>query len=343
MNQNPLIELQCFAVRQETPEAKSYFFRPTSGQRLAFEPGQFLTFVFDIDGEEHQRSYTISSSVDAPGWVSITVKRVPYGVISNWLFHNMTSGAMVSAFPPAGIFTCGVTPSASLLILTAGSGVTPAASMLRSLSDRASQADITLIHFARSPEDMIFTSEMAHWTNTLPNLRIIPVITRDSQYGGWVGPVGRLSTDLIRALVPDAAERTVYCCGPETFMQDAHKILTGLGVDDDRFHVESFSSEVVEPEYQADIHKGATHKIRFEQSDQSVVVDDGGTVLKAAKQSKVRIQTSCKKGVCGTCRVKLLSGTVQIDHKGGIKQREIDQGYILACCSRPTSDIVVDR
>jgi ferredoxin len=67
------------------------------------------------------------------------------------------------------------------------------------------------------------------------------------------------------------------------------------------------------------------------------------TVLAAAKAAKIPLQTSCGKGICSTCRIKLSAGTVEMAHKGGIKQREIDQGWILACCSRPTSDLRIDR
>lgn len=336
------ILLECVAVRQETPEAKTYVFAAPSGQ-LNFEPGQFLNFFFDIDGEEHLRSYSISSSAASGGRVSITVKRVKDGRISNWLYDTMRIGLRVRASGPAGQFSCGFEPSGPVLLLTAGSGITPAASMLRSLADRASQSELILIHFASSPEDMIFREEMRHWARVLPGLRIVPVVTRHHPHSGWVGPVGRLSGELLKGLVPDVATRTVYCCGPAGFMELAQEILALLGLPPEKFFTESFDRAEEDDASGVEANGDIRHSISFAKSGLNIAVDPEMTVLRAAKALGVRIQSSCGKGVCGTCCIKMVSGTVDIRHQGGIKQRQIDQGFILACCSRPTSDIVIDK
>lgn len=336
------ILLECVSVRQETPEAKTYVFASPSGP-LDFEPGQFLNFFFDINGEEHLRSYSISSSATSGGWVSITVKRVKGGRVSNWLYDTMRPGTRVRASGPAGQFGCGLEPTGPLLLLTAGSGITPAASMLRSLADRASQSDIVLIHFASSPDDMIFREDMRHWARLLPGLRVIPVVTRHHPCGGWVGPVGRLSGELLQGLVPDAGSRAVYCCGPAGFMELAETTLARLGLPRDRFFTESFDRAREEDDAVAEPAGDVRHTISFAKSGSSIAADPDMTVLKAAKALGVRIQTSCGKGICGTCCIRMLSGTVEIRHQGGIKQRQIDQGYILACCSRPTSDVVIEK
>ncbi|RJG40496.1 hybrid-cluster NAD(P)-dependent oxidoreductase [Mesorhizobium sp. DCY119] len=337
-----MVQLRCISVRQETPDAKTYSFRREDGGRLIFDAGQFLTFVFPIGKDEHLRSYSISSSALAPGRLSITVKRVQGGIVSHWLFDNMAPGMRVMVHPPAGRFCCGLEPARPVLLLTAGSGITPAASMLRSLADHGSEADLVLVHFANSGEQMIFAEEMGQWARALPRLRVIPVVTRHTPCSGWVGPVGRISGGLLAALVPDLAMRGVYCCGPSGFMKEAEVILSQLGLPSDLFTTESFEP-AVEQEDVTSPSSDVVHMIQFAKSGRSVEVDADTTVLKAAKSAKVHIQTSCGKGACGTCRVKLLSGTVDIRHQGGILRREIDRGFILACCSRPTSDLVIER
>lgn len=333
--------LECVAVRQETPEAKSYVFA-LPPDLPSFDPGQFLNFVFEIDGAEHQRSYSISSSALLRGRASITVKRVQGGRVSNWLFETMRPGLKVRASAPAGLFCCGLEPTGPVLLLTAGSGITPAAAMLNSLADNTSRADVVLVHFASAPQDMIFAREMPGWARALPGLRVIPVVTRHTPGGGWVGPVGRLSAPLLQGLVPDLAARTVYCCGPAGFMELAGRVVAGLGVAAERFLTESFDS-AVEDETPPPDTGAPTHHVAFARSGIAGAVAGDTTLLKAAKALGVRIQSSCGKGICGTCRVKLVSGTVDLRHQGGIKQREIDQGFILACCSRPTSDLVIDK
>lgn len=337
-----VLPLACVAIRQETPSAKTYTFALPDGAGFGFEPGQFVNLVCPIDGEDHLRSYSLSSSALRPGRISITVKRVGRGLVSNWLFDHLRVGDRLGAAGLAGVFCCGMAPEAPVLLLTAGSGITPAASMLRSLSDLAAGADIVLIHFADRPEEIIFRDEMAHWARNLPCARIVPVVTRPPACSGWVGASGRLSPDLLRGLVPDLAARRVYCCGPAGFMARAAEIVADLGLPVERFVTESFAraEEATPPPAEAG---AAGFAVSFARSGKEIRAEPGGTVLRAAKAADVRILSSCNKGLCGTCRVKMLSGTVEMTHQGGIRPREIDQGFILACCSRPTSDVVIDR
>ena len=85
------------------------------------------------------------------------------------------------------------------------------------------------------------------------------------------------------------------------------------------------------------------YTIEFTRSDRSITCAADTFILTAANNAGVRLPCSCTKGMCGTCKSKLVSGTVDMKHNGGIRQRDIDQGMILTCCSRPTSDLVIDR
>jgi glycine betaine catabolism B len=344
MSDQDQIPLRCVATRQETPLTKSYSFAPAAGNGFEFSPGQFLNLTFTIEGEEHVRSYTVSSSSLLRRNLTITVKRADGGRVSNWLFEQLSEGDTVLASEPRGMFSCGLEPSQPILLLTAGSGITPAASMLRSLADQGSQADVTLIHFADSPEQMIFREEMAHWARGLPRARIIPVVTRPRPFGGWVGVSGRISRDLLAGLVPDLAIRQVYCCGPVGFMDVARTFASELGVGADRFLTESFfNSSDNADETPSDTQAAVTFEINFNKSGMLIKSDPSVSVLKAAMLAGVRLQSSCGKGLCGTCRVKLKSGKVEMKHQGGIRQREIDQGFILACCSKPLSNLVIEK
>lgn len=335
--------LVCVAVRTETPNAKSYTFTTIEGRAPDLDPGQFLNLIFRINGQDVLRSYSVSSSAHRAERLTITVKRVENGLVSNWLFDNLKVGDEVVSLGAAGVFSCGTAQGGPLLLLTAGSGITPAAAMLRSMIDSGLDRDLVLLHFATERDESIFHDEMAHWARNLPRARIIPVMTRPAPLSGWVGASGRLSEPLLAGLVPDVATRHVFCCGPAGFMETARTIARAVGVSDDRFITESFETgqDVDDGGEAGPISDG--FMVSFTKSGKEVHCDAASTVLKAAKAADVRILSSCNKGVCGTCRVKLVSGTVEINHQGGIRQREIDQGYILACCSRPTSNISVDR
>ncbi len=86
-----------------------------------------------------------------------------------------------------------------------------------------------------------------------------------------------------------------------------------------------------------------TFKVELNVTGQVIDCGEGQFVLQAAKAAGLRLPSSCTRGMCGTCKSRLLSGTVSMTHLGGIRQREIDQGWILPCCSKPTSDLVIER
>ena len=86
-----------------------------------------------------------------------------------------------------------------------------------------------------------------------------------------------------------------------------------------------------------------TFTIRFARQDRDIACPGGANILAAARAAGIRLPSACGKGVCGTCKSRVLSGTVEMRHGGGIRQREIDGGMALLCCARPTSDLVVDR
>ena len=337
------LALVCRAVIQETSAAKSYVFGLQNGDRLAFDPGQFMNFTFMAGGRPQTRCYSISSSAGRDALIAITVKKVDGGLVSNWLFDHLRVGDKVQAEGPVGLFTPGQRPSSPLLLLSAGSGITPVASMIRTFADRALDLDMVFLHFARSPEDIVFRDEMASWAKALPRAKVIVVATRPTSGSGWVGPTGRLSAKLLEGLVPDVGRRTLFCCGPQSFMAAAKAIALDLGVAPDAIHEESFTSFDPAEEIGSSELSQTIYDVEFGRARRTIPCPEGTTVVKAAHAAKMRILTSCGKGICGTCRVKLLSGRVDMQHNGGIKQREIDQGWILACCSKPLSNLVVDK
>jgi len=335
--------LICRAIVSETPDAKSYLFGLDDCARLAFEPGQFMNFTFMVDGRPETRCYSISSSAARDALIAISVKRVAGGRVSNWLFDGLRVGDHVTADGPAGLFTAGEHLKSPLLLLSAGSGITPVASMMRSFADLALDLDLVFLHFARSPEDMIFRDEMPSWAKALPRARVMAVASRPTSQSGWVGPFGRLSERLLDGLVPDLARRIVMCCGPKSFMATAKAIALKAGVPPGAFHEESFVALDPVDEVDAGEPFPVIFDLEFKRTGRTIPCPAGMTVFKAAQAAKIPIQTSCGRGICGTCRIKLASGTVDMRPEGGIKQREIDQGWILTCCSKPTSNITIEK
>ncbi|WP_342151531.1 hybrid-cluster NAD(P)-dependent oxidoreductase [Methylorubrum sp. SB2] len=347
--------LVCLAVRDETHDVKTFVLAPKEPRLFAYAPGQFLTFSFEIGGETIHRCYTISSTPTRPHAVSFTVKRMPGGPVSNWLHDNLKPGDTVRALGPMGDFSCFQHPAPKYLLLSGGSGVTPMMSMARTFYDLAEARDVAFVHSARTPTDIVFRAELETMARLDKNFRFHAVCEADAPDEAWTGPKGRLSLDILRQVVLDFMDREVFVCGPKPYMDAVKAMLKDAGFDMARHHQESFDfGELPEAEQAAAAEaeksldaapaRGVrTFRVEFAKTRRVLECPEDTTVLDAARKAGIRLPSSCAKGLCGTCKSKLTKGTVSMSHAGGIRQREIDAGMALLCCSKPTSDLVVER
>ncbi len=335
-------ELVCRAVRDETHDVRTFILASPSGRLFRYEPGQFLTFEFEIGGTAVSRCYTMSSTPTRPHLVSITVKRTPGGEVSEWLHATVRPGTRLRTGGFTGGFTCTAHPAPRALYLSGGSGITPLMSMARAHDDLASDADIVFLHAARTPSDTIFRTELELMARHREGFRFIPVCERDAPREPWHGLRGRIDAGMLRLAAPDFMEREVFTCGPAPFMAAVRAILGDAGFDMQHYHEESFEFGELEPPA-PDTGTQAGFTVEFTRSGVSVQCEAGTFVLAAARAAGLRLPFACTKGVCGTCKSRVVSGRVDMQHGGGIRQREIDQGMALLCCSRPLSDLVIDR
>ena len=342
-------ELVCMAVRDETHDVRTFVFAALQPRHFSFRPGQFLTFAFKIDGAEIPRCYTIASAPTRPDRVAITVKRQPGGAVSPWLHATLRPGSRVTVAGPMGDFTAPPEAPGKRLLLSGGSGVTPLMSMTRAAYDLGDgAADIVFVHAARSPADILFRAELGLMARHWPGLRTAFVCETDSPGESWNGYRGRLSLPMLRLLAADLLEREVFCCGPAPFMAAVRAMLDEAGFDRARYHEESFDFAALPLPVRAEVAHAeaeiaAGFSVQFLKSGQTVQCPAATTVLDAARAAGLKLPSSCTKGMCGTCKSRLVSGRVDMAHAGGIRQREIDAGLVLLCCSRPLEDLVVDR
>lgn len=349
-------ELVCTEVTQVTHDVKSFVLQPAYPGLFRFQPGQYLTLTVTVDGQQLNRCYTIASSPSSPDSVTITVKRSPGGPVSNWLHDTLRPGDTVPVTGPLGAFSIDQHARGKYLFLSAGSGITPLMSMTRAIRDRGQDADVVFVHHARTPADIVFRDELAEIADSSPGIRVVTVCTRDSADDGWTGLRGRLTLSMLHAIAPDLTDREVFSCGPRPYLEAVRAILVDARVDDRRRHEESFTfpGTVPPPPAASDrqlppdagdlcppkIVQGFS--VEFSRSGRTVTCDGATTLLAAAASSGLGLPSSCGEGVCGTCKATMLSGSVEMDHAGGIRPREIAQNKILLCCSTPSEDLVID-
>lgn len=347
--------LVCCQVRQETHDVKSFFFRPNQPGLFRFLPGQFITLELDINGETIHRSYTISSSPTRPDVISITVKRKPGGLVSNWLHDHMQVGHSVQVLGPAGEFSCVHHPASQYLFLSGGSGITPLMSMARSFHELAEDHDIVFVHSARTADDIIFRHELDLMAFNQAQFRPAFICQNAEPDPDQRISSGFLTLEALQAIAPDFMAREVFTCGPAPYMAAVRDMLAGAGFDMRHYHEESFTFDelpaAVQAETMINVSTGNgddetnpdTFSVELTKSGITVQCAPDQFVLDAARAAGLRLPSSCSKGLCGTCKSRLISGQVDIKHGGGIRQREIDQGLFLPCCSKPLGNLVVER
>lgn len=340
-------QLVCRRVIRRTEQISTFVLsadpRTTGRRALPHAAGQYVTVSVEIDGERVSRCYTVSSPATRPYTVELSVKREPGGVVSNWLHDHVGVGDTLEVSGPAGEFSSVFHPGERVLLLAGGVGITPMLSMMQTFADLAEDVDAVLLHHCQRPDHVAFGAELAALALTEPRLRVVQAVDVDPT-GTWTGPVGYLDADMLAAHVPDLTDREIFVCGPAPYMDHATELLTSVGVAAERIHMESFVLPAMEDLFD-DVPAGVdtgTFQVTFAKSGKTVTIEDGQTVLDAARAAGVRIVTSCVSGLCGTCKTTKLSGEVDIRHNGGIRQREIDQGKLLACCSRPLGPVEVD-
>lgn len=326
--------LICKAVIEETHDCKTFVFEDSQSRSFDFKPGQYVTFSFKIEGQTHVRAYSISSTPTRPHNLQVTVKRVPGGLVSNYLNDEVTPGAEIEIADISGSFNWIDIPCEKPLLLSGGSGVTPVMSMLQYITDVTLPKDVTFVHFARSPQDIIFRDQLEFLGKRFDNVTVHLVVDSAGD-APYAGEVGQLSAELLQRLVPDHAGRSIFMCGPEGFMKAARSVAEEIPFA--AIHEESFGEKITIEE-----SVGTGGEVFFSLSGKSGHCAEGETLLEAALKAGIWIDTACQQGVCGNCKVVLTQGQVEMKDMGGLMPGEAEAGYVLTCCSWPKGAVALD-
>jgi len=327
------VRAQVIKVEDETHDTKTYWLRPNA-RFGTFRPGTYVTLRLRIAGKVVQRSYSMSSAPRADGLFSITSKRVPGGLVSNWLADNVRPGMVLTLDVPAGRFVLPEKLPRRLLMLSAGSGITPVMSMLRQLVAAShSQTELVFVHFARSPADIIFRADLEQIARDLPHVKLVFCVEQADEQ--WQGEVGRFRLELLTQHAPDFAELDTFLCGPAGFMQAVMSSFEQANADLSKLRYERFSVELDPSRFLQH-----AHLIRFTRSGTESMSNRPRTILEEAESAGLQVPYGCRAGNCGSCRCKKHSGVV-VDITTGI---ESDAGadFIYPCISVARGSVEVE-
>lgn len=288
-------------VVQETGDASTVILRP-NGAWKGFTPGQHVQFGVEVDGTRRIRCFSVSSSRAAKkGTFSVSVKAHPDGYVSQFLHNELKPHTIVYLSQAEGEFVLPREVPDNLLLVSGGSGITPVMSMIRTLRDTGHQGEVTFLHYARSRDDEMFTTDLDKLAEET-KVSVIRVYTRKPEPGAELK--GRFHIDHLKHLGIDPSGTLTYVCGPAGLIATVRDTYTELGAAD-QLRLEYFKVPSVDLDA-AD----ATGTLTFD--DAKIDADNSGaTILEQAEAAGLKPEFGCRMGVCNTCVVKKNHGAVR--------------------------------
>lgn len=350
-----IITVKVTEVIKQTSDAITIrFAQPTN--KIEYVPGQFLTLITDIDGEEVRRAYSLCSSPYVDEHLAVTVKRVKGGKMSNFLVDNLKAGTDMKILPAMGNFTCNIDKDfqRNVVLLGGGSGITPLLSIMKSVLAAEKQSTVSLV-FANSTEsDIIFKDALdkikEKYKERVRVYHYLSGAERAIQKKGFLGmgkkvvmkQQGRLTPDALNAIldgfyiqIGDALD--FYICGPNGFMETAEQAVLKRGIEKKYIHKESFyvdssDKKVIKTEGEKSL------KLIVGGDEHELILKGKASILTEVLEQGVEAPFSCQSGLCTACMGKCTSGEVKMDFEDALTEEQIKEGYVLTCIGHVVSD-----
>jgi len=246
----------------------------------------------------------------------------------------------VEANGPFGQFCLDESKHHHVVLLAAGSGITPMMAMLRYIDDLCLETTATLLYCVRTSNDIIFERELKQLRSRLKNFRYHVLLSQPDPE--WSGPRGHVRRELIENTISEIELQHFFLCGPRPFMDASRAILTDLEVSPKRIMQESFGSPSLSNVQPLSASASTDVRVEFIRSGKTCAPRKGQTLLEAAEEHGVGIPSSCRQGQCGTCKTKLLAGNVQMDAEEGLDPESRAQGFVLTCVGHADGDVRLD-
>ncbi|AAM38797.1 ferredoxin reductase [Xanthomonas citri pv. citri] len=293
-----------------------------NGHWRGLQAGQHVSLGVEIDGRRLLRSY--SPTVLADGRLAITVKAIEGGLVSRFLARDAALGTVVSLAPAFGDMLLPTTPT-PLLLLAAGSGITPMRALLQAAAQAGMPMDVDLLYWVRQRDEACFVDEFAALAAAHPRLRVQLLTTREGET-----PAERVDTyslDQIAAL----DQRHVMACGPGGFVQAARERLQGRVA---AFQAEAFSVPALDEAETGQV------QVQLSRSGRTLTLPRGQSLLEGLEAQGLRPKHGCRMGICNTCACPRQSGTTR--HLLTGERSNEPTAQVRLCISAPSTDLILD-
>jgi ferredoxin-NADP reductase len=309
----------------------------TSQAPAPYLSGQFVTLALPTARETLYRSYSLCGDGDPSRPWELTIKRVQQGAVSNFFYQSVQQGTLLYASLPRGTFTLPgrLIPEMAFVFVATGSGITPLMGMLRAIRRMPEQErPLVQLHYAsRTPEDIIYGDELDEMDPDRIWLRQLHYVSSEGY---------RMTVDNILDYAGSAAVRAHwYMCGADNFKRELQTELEAMGVPVRQIHTEVFGSQHG-PAYRIGQSAASTEPTDLFIADtgDALNVEPGETLLAALERNGYHPNFSCRAGICGSCKLRMLEG--EVDQPGEIlSPAEKANGYVLSCIAHPLGQVTL--
>jgi ring-1,2-phenylacetyl-CoA epoxidase subunit PaaE len=356
--------LRVAAVRPLTDDAVEVTFAIPEQLRGEYDylAGQHVALRTILDGQEVRRSYSLCRAIDSggggdgPQTISVAIKRDLGGRFSTWAQTELRPGDELDVMSPQGSFTSTLADldGRHVVGIAAGSGITPLMALAATVLARSGCSRFTLVYTNRSTTDVMFVEELSELKDRYPTrLALHHVLSREQRTAPLLS--GRIDEQRLRRILdalvfPETVDEW-FLCGPFDLVQLCRDTLEDVGVDPAHIRYELFTTgepgaALPSTGRPVVVREGEkVYRLEFSLDGQSTTVespvDAHESILNAALRVRPDVPFACAGGVCGTCRARLVEGSVAMTENYALEPDELERGYVLTCQSHPRTDRVV--
>lgn len=338
-----LTTLKIKDIIKETASSVSLVFDKPQGDGFNFVPGQFITLISNIEGNEIRRAYSISSSPNND-IIKVCIKRVSGGVFSNYANDSLQKGEAIKVLPPEGKFQLHTNPSNSkkYAAFAAGSGVTPIMSMIKATMENEPQSKFVLVYGNKSIGETIYYNEIQELKSKYENRFFVEYVF--SQESNDNAQFGRIDKSIINLITQSKYESfsfdDYYLCGHEAMINTAKEELINNNVSEDVIHIELFTTSSSNAMVENTLEGTYSLKIVVDDEEIAVEADKQISLLDNALKHDIDAPYSCKGGVCCSCICRVTEGEAKMQENNMLTDDEIKDGLVLACQAYAVSNTI---
>jgi ring-1,2-phenylacetyl-CoA epoxidase subunit PaaE len=331
-------ELEIKEIIHLTDEAIQLIFKIPSElkKEFSFIPGQYVNIIAQINNEECRRSYSICSDIEED--LSIAIKTIEGGKVSNWAKNSLQAGMMLLVSTPEGNFH--VKKEKNIVGFVAGSGITPILSIAKHIEKN--DGNLKLFYGNKTEKAIMFKSNLDGLKNTKTSY-FLSQETKDNFQKGRLNKEN--ISEIIKQDLSILKADGYFLCGPEEMIMAGTEVLKLFGVDKEKIHFELFTTPTTMKSLETEqVSFSGTSQVKIILDEEEInltLKSDGKTILDAVSNAGYDAPYSCRGAVCCTCKAKIVKGKANMTLNYSLTDQEVADGYILTCQAHPASDELV--